>query len=82
MRELVIHFGRTGYLALCEIEDHSSVAVLAVVHPLAEVHKEGPQESRQRSEHEHVGGQALLTLCRHGGKNQKGLEAEAPKPLI
>lgn len=30
LRELVIPFGRSGYLALFEIEDNSSVAVLAV----------------------------------------------------
>lgn len=34
LRELVIPFGRSGYLALFEIEDNSSVAVLAVRHQL------------------------------------------------
>ena len=34
LRELVITFGRSGYLALFEIEDGSSVAVLAVRHQL------------------------------------------------
>ena len=36
LRELVIPFGRSGYLALFEIEDNSSVAVLAVRHQLEE----------------------------------------------
>jgi plasmid stabilization system protein ParE len=34
LRELVIPFGRSGYLALFEIEDGTSVAVLAVRHQL------------------------------------------------
>lgn len=34
LRELVIPFGRSGYLALFEIEDDTSVAVLAVRHQL------------------------------------------------
>jgi plasmid stabilization system protein ParE len=34
LRELVIPFGRSGYLALFEIEDNSRVAVLAVRHQL------------------------------------------------
>jgi plasmid stabilization system protein ParE len=34
LRELVIPFGRSGYLALFEIEDDSNVAVLAVRHQL------------------------------------------------
>ena len=34
LRELVIPFGRSGYLALFEVEDSSSVAVLAVRHQL------------------------------------------------
>ena len=34
LRELVIPFGRSGYLALFEVEDSSRVAVLAVRHQL------------------------------------------------
>jgi plasmid stabilization system protein ParE len=34
LRELLIPFGRSGYLALFEIEDVTSVAVLAVRHQL------------------------------------------------
>jgi plasmid stabilization system protein ParE len=34
LRELVIPFGRSGYLALFEIEDGTSVAMLAVRHQL------------------------------------------------
>lgn len=34
LREVIVPFGRTGYLALFEIEDDSSVAVLAVRHQL------------------------------------------------
>lgn len=34
LRELIVPFGRSGYLALFEIEDDSSVAVLAVRHQL------------------------------------------------
>lgn len=34
LRELVIPFGRSGYVALFEIEDNSNVAVLAVRHQL------------------------------------------------
>ena len=34
LRELVIPFGRSGYLALFEIEDGTSVAVLAFRHQL------------------------------------------------
>jgi plasmid stabilization system protein ParE len=32
LRELIVPFGRSGYLALFEIEDDTSVAVLAVRH--------------------------------------------------
>lgn len=32
LRELIVPFGRSGYLALFEIEDNSSVAVLTVRH--------------------------------------------------
>lgn len=32
LRELVIPFGSTGYVALFEIEDHSTVTVLAIRH--------------------------------------------------
>ena len=34
LRELIIPFGRTGYVALFEIEDASNVVVLAVRHQL------------------------------------------------
>jgi plasmid stabilization system protein ParE len=34
LRELVVSFGRSGYVALFEIEDDSHVAVLAVRHQL------------------------------------------------
>ncbi len=34
LRELIVPFGRSGYLALFEIEDNSSVSVLAVRHQL------------------------------------------------
>jgi plasmid stabilization system protein ParE len=34
LRELIVPFGRSGYLALFEIEDESNVAVLAVRHQL------------------------------------------------
>lgn len=34
LRELVIPFGRSGYAALFEIEDHSTVTILAVRHQL------------------------------------------------
>jgi plasmid stabilization system protein ParE len=34
LRELIVPFGRSGYVALFEIEDESSVAVLAVRHQL------------------------------------------------
>ncbi len=34
LRELVIPFGRSGYVALSEIEDNANVAVLAVRHQL------------------------------------------------
>jgi plasmid stabilization system protein ParE len=34
LRELIVPFGRSGYLALFEIEDDSNVAVLAVRHQL------------------------------------------------
>jgi plasmid stabilization system protein ParE len=34
LRELIVPFGRSGYVALFEIEDVSSVAVLAVRHQL------------------------------------------------
>lgn len=36
LRELVISFGRTGYVALFEIEDASNVVVVAVRHQLEE----------------------------------------------
>jgi plasmid stabilization system protein ParE len=36
LRELIIPFGRSGYVALFEIEDASSVAVVAVRHQLEE----------------------------------------------
>jgi len=32
LRELLIPFGHSGYVALCEIEDASTVTVLAVRH--------------------------------------------------
>ncbi len=32
LREMVIPFGATGYVALFEIEDHSTVTVLAIRH--------------------------------------------------
>ena len=34
LRELIIPFGRSGYVALFEIEDESNVAVVAVRHQL------------------------------------------------
>lgn len=34
LRELIIPFGRTGYVALFDIEDDSTVSVLAVRHQL------------------------------------------------
>jgi hypothetical protein len=34
LRELIVPFGRSGYLALFEIQHDSSVAVLAVRHQL------------------------------------------------
>lgn len=34
LRELVIPFGGSGYVALFEIEDHSTVTILAVRHQL------------------------------------------------
>jgi plasmid stabilization system protein ParE len=34
LRELIIPFGRSGYVALFEIEDESTVAVVAVRHQL------------------------------------------------
>lgn len=34
LRELIVPFGRSGYLALFEIEDETDVAVLAVRHQL------------------------------------------------
>lgn len=34
LRELIVPFGRSGYVALFEIEDESTVAVLAVRHQL------------------------------------------------
>lgn len=34
LRELVISFGSTGYVALFEIEDHSTVTILAIRHQL------------------------------------------------
>jgi plasmid stabilization system protein ParE len=34
LRELIIQFGRSGYVALFEIEDESTVAVVAVRHQL------------------------------------------------
>jgi plasmid stabilization system protein ParE len=34
LRELIVPFGRSGYLALFEIEDDTSVTVLAVRHQL------------------------------------------------
>ena len=34
LRELIIPFGRSGYVALFEIEDETNVAVLAVRHQL------------------------------------------------
>ena len=34
LRELVVPFGRSGYVALFEIEDESTVAVVAVRHEL------------------------------------------------
>ena len=34
LRELIVPFGRSGYVALFEIEDDSNVAVLAVRHQL------------------------------------------------
>lgn len=34
LRELIVPFGRSGYVALFEIEDESSVSVLAVRHQL------------------------------------------------
>lgn len=34
LRELIVPFGRSGYVALFEIQDESSVAVLAVRHQL------------------------------------------------
>ena len=34
LRELIIPFGRSGYVALVEIEDESTVAVVAVRHQL------------------------------------------------
>ena len=34
LRELIVPFGRSGYVALFEIEDESQVAVLAVRHQL------------------------------------------------
>jgi plasmid stabilization system protein ParE len=34
LRELIIPFGRSGYVALREIEDESNVAVVAVRHQL------------------------------------------------
>lgn len=34
LRELIVPFGRSGYVALFEIEDEASVAVLAVRHQL------------------------------------------------
>ena len=34
LRELIISFGRSGYVALFEIEDNSTVAVVAVRHQL------------------------------------------------
>lgn len=34
LRELIVPFGRSGYVALFEIEDESHVAVLAVRHQL------------------------------------------------
>jgi plasmid stabilization system protein ParE len=34
LRELIVPFGRSGYVALFEIEDESNVAVLAVRHQL------------------------------------------------
>jgi hypothetical protein len=34
LRELIVPVGRSGYLALFEIEDDSNVAVLAVRHQL------------------------------------------------
>ena len=34
LRELIIPFGRSGYVALFEIEDESTVAIIAVRHQL------------------------------------------------
>lgn len=34
LRELIVPFGRSGYVALFEIEDEANVAVLAVRHQL------------------------------------------------
>ena len=34
LRELVISFGSAGYVALFEIEDHSTVTILAIRHQL------------------------------------------------
>jgi hypothetical protein len=34
LRELIVPFGRSGYVALFEIEDETNVAVLAVRHQL------------------------------------------------
>ncbi len=34
LRELIVPFGRSGYVALFEIEDDANVAVLAVRHQL------------------------------------------------
>jgi plasmid stabilization system protein ParE len=36
LRELIVSFGQSGYVALFEIEDDSNVAVLAVRHQLEE----------------------------------------------